>query len=130
MDWLACGALSAAFMFVIWQGFDPRVFVVFGIMLMVSEVIIQIRHRLSVICHFCGFDPKLYKKSSAQAAELVRVTLEKKREDPDFILSENTGRLLKQINVAQRQSKRKDGSKTSLPVVKENKSASRLHLQV
>lgn len=75
-------AASVSLMLVIWQDFDPRVFVFVGASLCVTEVFIGIRWRLSIACTRCGFDPVLYKKNPELAAERVRAHMERAKEDP------------------------------------------------
>ncbi len=73
---------SVSLMLVIWQDFDPRVFVFVGLSLCITEMFIGFRWRLSISCRRCGFDPVLYKKNPDNAAAVVRAHMERSKEDP------------------------------------------------
>ncbi len=73
---------SVSLMLVIWQDFDPRVFVFIGLSLCITEMFIGFRWRLSISCKRCGFDPVLYKKNPDKAASVVREFMERSKEDP------------------------------------------------
>ncbi len=65
--------------------FDPRSLVLFAVLLMAAELIIQFRWRTSIVCRVCGFDPVLYLKDAAGAARKVKNFLEIQRlENPLF----------------------------------------------
>ncbi|WP_413287906.1 hypothetical protein [Bdellovibrio sp. HCB337] len=74
-------------MYAFWQEFDPRFLVIFAVFLGVTETFIQIRWRLSVFCKQCGFDPILYVKNPEAAADKVSAHLQKRRDDPKFLLA-------------------------------------------
>src|SRR4051812_28752164 len=63
---------SGLIMLVVWQDFDPRALVFFAVGLVLTELFIMLRWRTSINCAKCGFDPVLYKKDPAQAAEKVK----------------------------------------------------------
>ncbi|MCX7978551.1 MAG: hypothetical protein N2578_06060 [Bdellovibrionaceae bacterium] len=84
---LASATAAFASMLVIWGAFDPRVILIFVFYLAVAEMIVQIRWRMSVICPRCGFDPVLYRKKPAAAAEKVKAFLQRRKEDPHFVLA-------------------------------------------
>jgi hypothetical protein len=73
---------SLSAMMVVWQDFDPRVFVLIGISLCLTELFIGLRWRLSIACTRCGFDPVLYKRNPELAASRVRAHMERSKEDP------------------------------------------------
>ena len=87
MNILAAAMASVVVMFAIWQEYDPRVMVVFVVCLAISEVFVQIRWRLSVVCRTCGFDPILYVKDPEAAAGKVKVQLDRRKEDPKYLLA-------------------------------------------
>lgn len=89
-----------------WQEFQPKVVVIFIAILMAMEVVIQIRHRLSIVCQFCGFDPVLYKKNPPAAAQLVKSHMDTMTTDPDFLLSERAQSVLRRLKRARRSSKK------------------------
>lgn len=77
-------ALAASLLlgFALWQGFDPRLLVIFAISLVITELFIVFRWRLSIACPHCGFDPVLYKKQPEKAAARVREHYQSRRDDP------------------------------------------------
>ncbi len=78
---------AAAMTYIIWQEVDPRGLLFLLCLLVVSEIAIQIRRRISLICKHCGFDPIIYIKNPEQAAEKVKLFLEKRKEDPNYLLA-------------------------------------------
>lgn len=81
-------ALSAVVvMYAFWGGFDPRALMIFAVFLAITETFVQIRWRLSVSCKQCGFDPVLYIKDPEKAAAKVSSHLQKRREDPKYLLA-------------------------------------------
>lgn len=74
-------------MLFIWQGFDTRVFVFVSIFLVMFEFLVQISQRVALACPHCGFDPILYKKNTAKCVEKVRDHLEKRKSNPEILLS-------------------------------------------
>ncbi len=84
---LAAVLLSSAVTFVYWGELDPRGLMLFGLMILGSEVLIYLRWRTSLVCSLCGFDPLIYKRSPAEAAERVRAFYKTSSEDPNFLLS-------------------------------------------
>jgi hypothetical protein len=84
---MAAALGSGILMFAIWQEFDPKVFLIFVGFLALAEVFVQIRWRLNIVCKFCGFDPALYLRDQAQAAEKVRLHLQKRKNDPASLLA-------------------------------------------
>lgn len=83
----ASAAGAGILMYTIWQEFDPRVCLLFVAFLAVSEIFVQIRWRLTIVCRQCGFDPVLYVKEPQLAAAKVKAQLARRKEDPRFILS-------------------------------------------
>jgi hypothetical protein len=83
----ASAACSFALMFTIWQRFDPRVFVFFGIFLAFAEVFVQLRWRVNIVCHHCGFDPVLYVRNPDRAAEKVNLKLQERKNNPAAVLA-------------------------------------------
>ncbi len=78
---------SFLLMMLIWQAFDARVFVFFVLGLALSEGVIQIRWRLSVVCPHCGFDPALYVQNNNAAALKVKSHLEARKSDSKYIFA-------------------------------------------
>ena len=70
-----------------WQGWDPRSIIFFVVILAVSEFLIQLRWRTSLLCRACGFDPVLYVKEPQKAAAKVKMHLDKRKEDPKYLMT-------------------------------------------
>lgn len=87
MNILASLMASVVLMFAIWQEYDPRAIVVFVVCLAISEVFVQIRWRLAVVCRTCGFDPILYVKDPEAASQKVKFQLDRRKEDPKYLLA-------------------------------------------
>lgn len=83
--WSAFGAL--VMMFALFHSFDPMVFLFFVSFLISAEIFVQFRWRTSVVCRHCGFDPVLYVKNPAVAAQKVKIRLEERKNDPASLLS-------------------------------------------
>ncbi len=73
---------SLMFMGLFWMRFDFRFIIVFLIFMLVTEMFIQVRWRLGIICRSCGFDPVVYLNSPTRAAEKVKLFFEKKKNNP------------------------------------------------
>ncbi|HEX4924700.1 MAG TPA: hypothetical protein VFV50_11460 [Bdellovibrionales bacterium] len=101
-DVVSCLVLGLLLTFIVWQNFDPRGLIFFGLLLGAAELIVQLRWRVSIACPYCGFDPVLYRKNSARAAEQVKQHLDRRRADPNYILSTKPF-----INLPVRRSRRK-----------------------
>lgn len=78
---------AIVFMFILWQGYDPRVMIVWVINIVIAEAFIRFRWRLSVPCPHCGFDPVIYKKEPEKAAAMVKAQLQRRKEDPRYLLT-------------------------------------------
>ncbi len=96
-DLLSALVMSCLMMWARWQQFNPKVLIIFIAILMLMEVMIQIRYRLNLVCQFCGFDPILYKKSPETAALMVKAHLDKVQLDPDFLLSERSQNIMRRL---------------------------------
>lgn len=79
--------VAALVMWVLWQGFDPRVGVLFVLSLAFAEVFLRFRWRLAIVCAQCGFDPALYLKNPSLAAAKVRAQLEARGRSPRGMLA-------------------------------------------
>jgi len=87
MNFLASLMTSVVIMFALWQHFDPRALIVFVVCLAISEIFVQVRWRLSIACRQCGFDPVLYTRDHEAAAAKVKAHLERRKEQPQYLLS-------------------------------------------
>ncbi|MCB0356973.1 MAG: hypothetical protein KDD40_08205 [Bdellovibrionales bacterium] len=76
-------------MYIMWQGFDAKVSVVFVFCLIFAEAFVKLRWRLSIVCPHCGFDPVIYTKNPDVACQKVKKRLADRRESGDYLLSSN-----------------------------------------
>ena len=67
---------------------DPRGILVGLVFIFSAEVFVVIRHRLSLNCPKCGFDPVTYRRNPEDAARRVREHLAHRAEDPRLLLAE------------------------------------------
>lgn len=86
-DFVYCSLLSVLLGFVIWQSFDAKSLVLLVLFLMLSEVFILLRSRMSMPCSYCGFDPILYKRDPKLMVELVKQFMDKRKSNPKYIFS-------------------------------------------
>lgn len=84
---IAAAFSAGAIMLLLWQTYDPRVMIVFVVCLAMAEAFVKFRWRLSMPCAQCGFDPILYVKNPERAAALVKEKLDRRKEDPKYLLS-------------------------------------------
>ncbi len=68
-------------------GIDARGLGVAAIFIGISEVFTMVRHRMSLSCGRCGFDPIVYRRSQDDAAKLVKAHLARRAEDPLKLLA-------------------------------------------
>lgn len=87
MNVIYSALIALPLMYLFWQGFDPRVVVIFVLCTGFTEVFLKIRWRMSLACQQCGFDPVLYKRDADQASQKVRAHLEKRALDPRYLLA-------------------------------------------
>lgn len=78
--------MTGLFAYAIWGGPDLRSLLIFAGSIFVMQVALRMRYRESVKCPHCGFDPILYKRNHKQAAMKVRSFLEKRKENPEYML--------------------------------------------
>lgn len=77
----ACvGALALNYVFS--RQIEPIAFVIFVVNLFAIELALQIRWRMSLICHECGFDPVIYKRSPEAACQMVKEKIEQRKTNP------------------------------------------------
>jgi hypothetical protein len=88
IDAALAGVGAVLVMLLIWQDFDPRVLIFFGMGLVLTELFIMLRWRTSINCRKCGFDPVLYKRDPAKAAEKVKAYMLERSDDPLWTLSQ------------------------------------------
>ncbi|MBY0313982.1 MAG: hypothetical protein K2Q26_00555 [Bdellovibrionales bacterium] len=89
ISWLEVGGfalLSGIVSFLVWREFHPASLTIFIVGSLWAEFVIRYRWRQSVKCKNCGFDPIVYKRSPAQAADLVQAFLDNRKVDPSFLL--------------------------------------------
>jgi hypothetical protein len=78
---------SALLSFIVWQDFDPRLVIFFVGAVVMAELFIVFRWRMSIACPKCGFDPVLYKKKPELAALRVKAYYSERSEDPMSLFS-------------------------------------------
>lgn len=61
--------------------FSPVFMLIFSVNLILSEIYVQFRWRMFVICQKCGFDPVLYIKDKQLACQKVQIKLEERSKD-------------------------------------------------
>ncbi len=96
--WDVCLALALGFaMWVPWSAggpedsisfFDPRGIAIGLVFIFAAEIFVVFRHRLSLNCPKCGFDPVTYRRHPEEAARRVREHLARRAEDPLLLLAE------------------------------------------
>lgn len=77
---------SVCLSFIVWQEYNPKSLLFFVVGLMLAEVFCRLRWRMHLACKACGFDPVIYRREPARAAELVKVHLKNRESDPQFLL--------------------------------------------
>ena len=70
-----------------WGAPDPRALVLFCVTIVLSEIMIYLRWRASLVCTLCGFDPLIYKRSPQKASDLVKKFYQERAQHPSFWLS-------------------------------------------
>ena len=70
---------SAVSSLIIFSEILPQMILFFVFCLVVVEIFMQIRWRMSLVCKQCGFDPILYRKDTNKAAGQVKDFLEKRK---------------------------------------------------
>lgn len=65
----------------------PQMILLFVFCLVIVEVFLQIRWRMSLVCKQCGFDPVLYRKDTNQAAQQVKDFLERRKNSVSSLFS-------------------------------------------
>jgi hypothetical protein len=68
-------------------GIDARGLGVAAIFVGISEVFTVLRHRMSLSCGRCGFDPIVYRRSHDEASKLVKAHIARRAEDPMKLLA-------------------------------------------
>lgn len=79
--------LSVGISFLLWGAPEARALVVLTLFLIMSEFFVYWRWRANLVCRYCGFDPIVYKRNPAEAAQLVRTFFEERIKKPEFQLS-------------------------------------------
>lgn len=86
-DIASCALGAAATTGLAFGEVDARGIFFFVAYLAIAEVFIQFRWRMGVVCPHCGFDPVLYMRDPSSAARKVTAHLDRRREDPAWLLS-------------------------------------------
>ena len=72
--------------YTVFKSLDPRGLAIVGTLLIVSELFSQTKWRTAMICRNCGFDPVVYVRDPEQAGLKIKAFLERRGEDPEFLL--------------------------------------------
>lgn len=83
---LLSAMVSLVLMWTLWFEVNPKAVILFVMCLVVSEIFLQIRWRLSLACPHCQFDPLLYIKSPERASERVRRHFDSIQETPSYVM--------------------------------------------
>lgn len=67
---------------------DPRGIALGAIFIGIAEIFVGLRHRMSLRCGRCGFDPVIYRKSQEQAANIVREHIARRALNPANLLAD------------------------------------------
>lgn len=78
--------ITGIFSFTIWGVPTKKSLILFVAMTTLGQIFVRMRWRQSVRCGHCGFDPVVYKREPAQAAEQVTAFIEQRKKDPAFLL--------------------------------------------
>jgi hypothetical protein len=70
-----------------WGAFNASAIPLLLISLFLGELMMHFRWRLALICRQCGFDPLVYKKNPARAAEKVKAFLLRRKNEPQFLMA-------------------------------------------
>lgn len=79
--------LTVSFMWGLWGTWNQKAIPVFFICLFLGEIVTHFRWRLALICRQCGFDPLIYRKNPHRAAQKVKEFLDRRKNDPRFLLA-------------------------------------------
>ncbi len=89
-------------MFMLWQKWNAKFFLLFVGLMGVTEIVIILRWRATLACSVCGFDPILYITQREKLVERVKQKLELRRNNPDQFLSS------RRVNIPTRVISKKD----------------------
>jgi hypothetical protein len=78
--------LGIVMTYTIWHSFNPRGLAIVGFLLIVGEVLTQIKWRQSMICQNCGFDAVLYTRDPEKAAQKIKDFLDYRATRPEYLL--------------------------------------------
>jgi hypothetical protein len=81
-DGLKAGVVAWSVAFIVWQDMEFKFLVVWGFVMGIWEIAVQMRWRLDLVCSICDFDPLLYVKNPELASLKVKGKLEQRRSDP------------------------------------------------
>lgn len=83
----SCTLLTALGSAAVWRTIHPKSILILVTVLMLAEIIVQLRWRMSLPCPQCGFDPLLYQRNPDLAAKRVRQFFEQRKLRADFLLT-------------------------------------------
>ena len=86
IDMIGLIGMGVVITFAVFKSFDPRGLFFVGLLLVTGEAFSQIKWRTAMVCRNCGFDPVIYVRSPDQAGLKIKAFLEKRADNPDFLL--------------------------------------------
>ena len=86
-NFVSCFFGATVVTLILFQDFDPRGLIFLVLFLLGTELFIQLRWRLKLVCPQCGFDPVLYVKDLPAAVAKVQRRLEERKASPMSILA-------------------------------------------
>lgn len=124
---------SALVSYLIWTPFDIRGLGFLMLMLGIGELFLRLRWRQSMICQNCGFDPIVYLKDVDRAAQNVKDFLDRRKDDPSFLLKPALNLPFRKILIdpyAQRSGEPQNSAPAALQKTSGNDSGSKISLRV
>lgn len=79
---IASFTFAGVITFLIFQNWHPLSLLLFVGFLGLTEITLQMRWRISLVCKKCGFDPVMYLKNVDAAIEKVQKRLAERKDDP------------------------------------------------
>lgn len=78
--------MSGLFSYGLRKQVDEFIFYIFFSLVVLVELGMKMRYRISLLCKECGFDPLIYKRSPERAVVMVQKKLEQRLSNPENLL--------------------------------------------
>lgn len=105
VDFAGAALGASALTYAVYGGFDGMGILLFGVFAVAAEIFVQMRWRVSIPCPHCGFDPVLYARKPADAAEKVKIRLAARKNDPRALLGRPLQIPMRRISEAEKRHK-------------------------